>query len=794
MVTGKNRIIGLIAAAVMLLTVSCQKGEDTIEYVSQRRWVSHTVAVVAPLGEAATRARLERTAQWFLENFKEAQMNDTLAIDLKIEWYDELSVNLKDLSYDLSYREDIDAIIGPFGNEAIADFAPACKRTEKPLIAPTATSDEIVRRFAVPSSTGQQTSNPFFWALTESDIKLVETLLAVHATLMRQLQLDTDGNASAILLSPDDSYGQTFNYWAPFFAQNYNLDLVYNDLYSDNADLTEQLDASLQENVERMSTVATLCVAETKEELLIAARAHRAAAMKLQQIDMQDMDPEGDMANQMWQVFSYFYRPYFILPSISDEGILSLGDRGRKLLQGYQGYSPYANPATGFELAYQTRFDNKPTFAECKLYDALMLASFAICYAEHQGLESPENRNRQINESIIKITAPAADVGKLSGATWNSTVMGFYLRSMEDGNLLHFTGAASDITFDTENYTPTTHTTYVLWQIFDGEIVHKAYFGGGGTHTADASAAWNFLYSHEQASRDFESYASGDCTIVYAPLTNQYAVLVQGSSEWTNYRHQADVLSVYQLLRKGGFDDDHIIMVLDKAIPTYAQNNEYGIIRSRVGGKDLLSGSDGLPKAVVDYDAVTLTAADIADILTGRQSDELPVVLPADAGANVLFYWSGHGRSQANGRSDEFVWRDRTAGNGFTQDMMKEAATQMLNEGRCRKLLVIAEPCYGEATARGIEGIDGALAITGASAREQSWADNWNNESLVWMSDRFTQNVVDFLTENPQANYHDLFLHCAQHTLGSHTRIINAAHFGNLYGETLNEFFNNQNK
>ena len=35
--------------------------------------------------------------------------------------------------------------------------------------------------------------------------------------------------------------------------------------------------------------------------------------------------------------------------------------------------------------------------------------------------------------------------------------------------------------------------------------------------------------------------------------------------------------------------------------------------------------------------------------------------------------------------------------------------------------------------------------------------------------------------DNPDTSFRDLFLYCAQHTLGSHARIVNAANFGNLY-------------
>ena len=84
------------------LFTSCKQEDDKIEIVPARHWVEKKVAVVAPLGDAATKARLERTADWFLQNFREAQMHDTLAIDLKLVWYDELSADLTALSETLA--------------------------------------------------------------------------------------------------------------------------------------------------------------------------------------------------------------------------------------------------------------------------------------------------------------------------------------------------------------------------------------------------------------------------------------------------------------------------------------------------------------------------------------------------------------------------------------------------------------------------------------------------------------------------------------------------------------------
>ena len=40
-----------------------------------------------------------------------------------------------------------------------------------------------------------------------------------------------------------------------------------------------------------------------------------------------------------------------------------------------------------------------------------------------------------------------------------------------------------------------------------------------------------------------------------------------------------------------------------------------------------------------------------------------------------------------------------------------------------------------------------------------------------------------------QYNYGDLYLYCAQHTLGSHVGIYNYEHFGNLYTTGPKDFF-----
>lgn len=773
-----------------LFFTSCSKDDDRVVYQQQRRWVEKTVAVVAPLSHAQTKTRLERTAQWMLENFHEAQLHDTLCVRLKLEWHDELTENLTTLSETLANREDVIAVVGPFANDNVAAFAPACKQTLKPLIAPTATSEDIIRRYAVSSNSGLRQEKPFLWSLTESDVALSEMLMANFATLSK-LFSDEEDVPEAALFTPNDIYGQTFFNWLPFQAENFDIKVETNEQYSNSADLQQRLRTYLTSlrNRGNASTynMSNFCVIESTQQLYDVALMRRQWMLSTDGLKeyFPSSDPFSAENDIRWQFFEESFRTWFAFSGISEEGISALGEQGARVLQGYQGFSPYADPSTGFELSYQQKFQQKPTFAECKLYDALLLAGFAATYLEHR----PITQNAMtLNDAIIAITSVKASEGNLSSAAWSATSMEQYLRNLEQGKLLHFIGASGEIGFDSESYTSATSTTYLHWQILDGKLLHKAYYGSDGKHVAYASAAWKYLYDEQEALKEWDEMATQSTTIQYPFLTDQYAVLVQGSEGLKNYRHQADVLSMYQLLRKNGFDDDHIILIVDGALAQDNGNPEKGIIRTSMTGKDLLGGTDGLPKAVIDYDAATLTPADIADILLGRQSSKLPVVLPRDNGNNVLFFWSGHGRSTSHGGSDEFEWRDAWAGHGFTASLMKQTANEMLTQGYCRKLLVVVEPCYGEVVIRPLEGIQGVLAISGAAANEQSWSDNWRDPGLFWMCDRFSQNFVNGFNANPDTNFRDLYLYCSQHTMGSHVKIVNAAKFDNLYITGPQEF------
>ena len=766
-----------------LLLLSGCKGEenDTIVFRQSRRWVEKTIALVAPTSaDAATKARFERTAAWFLDNLHQSQLHDTLCIDLKLEWHDELTEDLAQLGEELATREDVLAVVGPFGNDAVAQLAPACQKTHKPVIAPTATSEDVIRRFAV-GTAGVANKEPFLWALTETDITFCEVLMSMYAAYIRSIGEDPRNSTPAAMFSPNDSYGRTFYDWGPYQAEEMGIPFSHNELYTDDADLHSRLKAYYDElsqlPVFGSFSIGTFCIIESLQQLLDIAR------LRMEWWDMDPDVPRDESSRELdRQMLEFWGRTYFAFSNLRQEDLDALGPEKVDVLYYYQGFSPYADPTTGFELSYEVKFGDKPTFAECKLYDALMLAAFAASYVEHN--PSAAELNTRFNDAIIKITTPQER--QLSGAAWNTTSMELYLNAMERGQLMDFKGASGDIRFDSETFTSSIHTTYVHWQIKNGRLTHQNYLSSDGSRRiAPALAAWNWLVQNPE--EDFASEADNkDVTFTYPALTAQYAVLVQGSNGWNNYRHQADVLNVYQMLKKNGFDDDHIILVIDKALASDSKNPEPGIIRAEDGGQDLKAGSS------LDYDNADLSPADISNILLGVKTNKTPVVLPKDAGQNVLLFWSGHGHNRAANGADELAWRNEEAGQGMTADLLGQTISQMQQQGIYRKMLVLTEPCFSETVITPLVGIPGVLAMSSAGRYEQSFADNWNSTLGVWRCDRFSRNLVVHLTAFPTTTYRDLYLYCAQRTLGSHVHIVNSANFGNLYTSGPQEFFQKQ--
>uniref|UniRef100_A0A7E4ZXV6 GPI-anchor transamidase n=1 Tax=Panagrellus redivivus TaxID=6233 RepID=A0A7E4ZXV6_PANRE len=166
--------------------------------------------------------------------------------------------------------------------------------------------------------------------------------------------------------------------------------------------------------------------------------------------------------------------------------------------------------------------------------------------------------------------------------------------------------------------------------------------------------------------------------------TNNWAVLVCTSRFWFNYRHVANVLSLYHSIKRLGIPDSNIILMLADNIPCNARNPRPGQINN-LPGKATSQNLYGLD-VEVDYRGYEVTVDNFIRVLTGRLPEGTPrnKRLLSDHQSNVLVYLSGHG-------GDGFLkFQDHME---LTSGEVAMAVQTMAQNRRYNEILFIVDSC-----------------------------------------------------------------------------------------------------
>ncbi|XP_024996631.1 vacuolar-processing enzyme beta-isozyme-like [Cynara cardunculus var. scolymus] len=123
-------------------------------------------------------------------------------------------------------------------------------------------------------------------------------------------------------------------------------------------------------------------------------------------------------------------------------------------------------------------------------------------------------------------------------------------------------------------------------------------------------------------------------------LGTTWAVLIAGSKGYYNYRHQADICHAYQILKKGGLNDENIIVFMYDDIAFNPLNPVPGIIFNNPRGPDVYA---DVPK---DYTGENVTAANFHAVLLGNKagvSGGSGKVLASKPNDKIFIYYADHG-------------------------------------------------------------------------------------------------------------------------------------------------------
>ncbi|MCQ2064146.1 MAG: ABC transporter substrate-binding protein [Fibrobacter sp.] len=673
------------------------------------------VAMILPRDEVNAK-RYDRLVNWFDENLsKTRQVMQTLvdsAFAFEYEWYDENTVNIDSVSRALAKREDIFAIVGPRKSSNVDIAASNCARTGKTLFAPTATSAEIIRKYA---------HKKWFWALSETDITQSELLIA---------QAQAYGAKKISLLSSDGIIGKTFVDWFAFQAKELGVEIGKIHTYNG----AENLETTAKAAMDDESDIV-IVAPEKKEDVEVILQARQKSRNK-----------------PILQFSDVAFAPA-ILTYEGSEGI--------------EGTSMYADPESGFQIAYEVQFGEVPVNSEAQVYDALLILAFA----------ETDILNGNASDLDEAITHVVADSAKSEYIAWDYEGMSRAMAGIASGDYYNIRGASGKLNFDSENGSVVTQSIYCHWMIYEGKFLPLEYISATGSNRTSATlASWNWNATKMQKFNEGGKFT-------YPEHKSNYALLVAASKTWENYRHQADILNVYQILKYLGYDDDHIVLIMEDDLAENPQNPHMGEVR-RHDGQNLYVDVN------VDYKLKDLESGDIVKILMGQKSSRLKHVIDADSSTDVLVYWSGHGAPNF------LAWGEKSA---FTYNQMETALKELHESAKYRKMLWLIEACFSASVCAAAEDseIPGVMCITAANENETSKADVYNNDYGIYMTNRFTEILTGLLSEvvakkqageTPDMLFSDIYYYLFKYTLGSHVTVVNANNFDNLYTAGIREF------
>jgi ABC-type branched-subunit amino acid transport system substrate-binding protein len=695
---------------IVLCSLSCSDDKDVSSGSSQTQWLQKTVAVILPMDDSMEH-HWKRTLNKCAEDLKAAFEGQETGIELNYEWYDENTEDVAALSEKLAKRKDVVAVIGGlYSDKARLMASKLCRTSVKKPFFTLATAEGLVRGYSEAGC---------MWAMTETDISQCEVLLlTAYSYGGRSVSLIADGNSL---------YGKTFVDWISFQADEMGIELkgVYD--YGDSP----------------LSVEAAKAAASGADYVICAPST------------VSDIDTIQTAINQRTVEAGIAPECLYSDMAFGEDALTLLGDKA----EGIEGVAVGADPSSGFDTRYEMANGERPIGGEAQAYDAATMIGYALFLQETRNISS-------LNEAVKTL------VDGRDSYIYSPTQEGMrtYVAQLAAGNSPDLRGVSGTLNFDKLVYTNVLTSTYYHYKVYGGKYIILDYISNDGSaHTSSSLANWRWQ------STTFQEFEDNDQSgITYPERHEKWALLVAASSGWNNYRHQSDILCIYQTLRGFGYKDDHIVLISEDDIANNPENPNPGTVVVQQGGPNLYQ------DVHIDYHPSDISPSDIKSILCGERSDKLPQVISADSDDNVFVYWSGHGSV------GQLEWLKQSK--GFTRELAAETFKAMYEKKCYRKALFMIEACHSGSVFDAIVGYPGMLALTAARANETSQADVYEYDLDIWLSNQFTRNFRNCIYYDDQMCLRDLYYKLFINTVGSHVTLFNDRHYGNLYKNNIGEF------
>lgn len=666
-----ERLCTLVAALLVASTMSSCDDEmsgATSDSDSNGETICRKVAVFCLSEDYESMAR---TAQWVMEEIGKASMGDFDNVKVDFTWT--LCDTDPDWALDLEGAQldtTVDVIIGPSASQyaklCIADAVAFAKQMEKVQKSPKPiifpqTSSAEVQRIAA--------GLDYIWFMQESDVDQAEVLISVSDSL---------GQDKIHVISSDESYGQSYYAKVPFIATVWDMRMGSNIVISPTA--------SDDEVIQAMEQICPNHTIGADETIFLASSSER---------------------------------HYSVVDSISNEWGLNANGQMHVIFSdnsasgGEWDFKNAVGISTGvddpdFAKQYEKRFnEGLPMDGEANDYDSFLMAYFTVLMRQMKGCDAREAARLLVGgEDCLPVG-------------WDSDGITAAVQALTSGSNFCFCGASGLFIFTNG---VRLYNVYYLWRCLNSDIqALKTILSVAISKIQGSNANDWTLDDPDEAASDHVAETERD----KIPLDEQWAIVVATSKGWANYRHDADALAMYQLLKWTGFDDRHILLVINDEIAGNDANPYPGQVFWAPGYDDVYSG------AQIDYRTHDITPSQLWQIALTSE-DFAP-----DADDNVFVFWTGHGNSSGN-----LCWQGNAAYD-VTPEEFNQWVGDMDKAGRYRKMLICIEACFSGAIANGLSQ-DGVICITAANGVESSVVHDATTDPvlLTYRTDEFTYQLI----------------------------------------------------
>ncbi len=656
--------------------------------------------------------------------------------------------------------DSIQAVIGTDQDDTTDALASAFIDKKKLLVSPSATTRELIQQFG---------GEKYFWRTVESDVSQAEVMLEYAFS---------HGATSVAVLATSNLYGQTFFDAIPDRAVEVGL----------------QVTGALR--IGEKETDCAAAMQRLRDNGVAAGRAN-ALAKATDESDVKDqLFAEDETTNPD---SNYYPDWLYLVPRTEDQATCMI-EQARKLFAakvpqlffpdggqykglwkklvakgedptGILGTSVEAATSTGFEEVFSKEtgvtIPGVDASYSAQAFDALMMIAYAM-----------QRANLQTGEKLAQAFWDLATLDPdNSDVTIDWQDIGGALDAIAAGKRVYVTGATGNLQWDEKLGVDLLETTYAVWRI-DGEkqVYNKEDYFVRGKGEAGVSAV---LQTAAAAHRNKLALTGDAPPPPIDPAKDVWALVGATSSGIANYRHQADALRFFHILRTYGVPRTHIILFLADDILTNPKNPTPGKIENVPNGPDLY--------APPDYYLSDLTkdgkgAKHILEILAGeanitRNNGNIGPVIQSNDQSNVVVFIVGHGGDDGvlvGGDTSEAAESGR--GSFITPRDLGAKVNAMHTQKRYRELWMIVEACHAGVLGRNFNA-PLAFLITGANAHENSFAANYDRSVNTWVADEFAAAFSSQLEGAANPNLHALYNLLYNSVKLSHVSAFNAGRF-----------------